>query len=115
MEVVMFIRKIKLYILIGLFALGAVLGVACDRPSLQESQQDLFDELTTEIFTHEVQSDTLSLNYTLARPEDFGIIHEETTLGEYSIDYMKEELLLTEQYLDDLKKLDYNELTDTRN
>ncbi|MDD4112396.1 MAG: DUF885 domain-containing protein [Herbinix sp.] len=110
----MFIRKIKLYILIGLFALGAVLGVACDRPSLQESQQDLFDELTTEIFTHEVQSDTLSLNYTLARPEDFGIIHEETTLGEYSIDYMKEELLLTEQYLDDLKKLDYNELTDTR-
>lgn len=107
----MFIRKIKLYILLGLFSLSAVLGLACDRPSVKESQQSLFDEFITEVFTREVQSDTLSLNYTLARPEEYGIIHTETTLGEYSIDHMKEELLYTEQYLNNLKKFNYNELT----
>lgn len=111
MEVIMFIRKIKLYILLGLFSLSAVLGLACDRPSVKESQQSLFDEFITEVFTREVQSDTLSLNYTLARPEEYGIIHTETTLGEYSIDHMKEELLYTEQYLNNLKKFNYNELT----
>ena len=77
----MCIRKIKLYILLGLFSLSLVLGVACDHPSQKESRQSLFDEFITEIFTHEVQSDTLSLNYTLAHPEDFGIVHTEATLG----------------------------------
>lgn len=104
-------RKIKLYILLGLFSLNLVLCVACDRPSLQESQQSLFDEFITELFIEEVQSDTLSLNYSLARPEEFGIVRTETTLGEYSINHMKEELMSTENYLDDLKKFDYNELT----
>ena len=107
----MLTRKFKLYIIISLFSLSAALGLACDHPSNQESQQSLFDDFITEVFTQEVQSDTLSLNYTLARPEEYGIIHTETTLGEYSIAHMKEELLSTEQYLNDLKNFSYSDLT----
>lgn len=107
----MYRKKIKLYILLSLFSLIVVLGFACDRPSPKESQQSLFDDFITEIFTREVQSDTLSLNYTLAHPKEYGIVHPKTTLGEYSIDYMKEELVATEQDISKLKGFDYNELT----
>ncbi|TAH66291.1 MAG: DUF885 domain-containing protein, partial [Anaerolineaceae bacterium] len=110
MEVVMYKKRIKLYLLLGLFLLIVILSFGCDRPSLQESQQSLFDKFINELFIEEVQSDTLSLNYALARPEALGIVHTETTLGEYSIDYMKGELLSTEQYLSDLKKFEYKEL-----
>lgn len=107
----MFIRKIKLYILFALFSLSLVLGVACDHPSDKEAIQSRFDDFIAEVFTREVQSDTLSLNYTLAHPEEYGIVHTKATLGEYTIDHMKEELLKKEKYLGELKKFDYNELT----
>lgn len=104
-------RRIKLYILISLFSLFAILSLGCNQEKLQESQQELFDRFIYEIFVEEVQSDTLSLNYALAHPEEFGIIHTEPTLGEYTIEYMKEELLTKEQYLNDLLKFNYDELT----
>ena len=107
----MYRRKIKLYILLSLFCLFVLLGIACDRPTIQESQQALFDEFITDVFTREVQSDTLSLNYTLARPEKYGIVRTEASLGEYVTDHMKDELLSTEQYLTELKSFDYKELT----
>ncbi len=107
----MYKSRIKLYILLSLFSFMIVLSAGCDRPSIQESQQSLFDKFINELFTEQVQSDTLSLNYILASPEDFGIVHAETTLGEYSIDHMKEELVSTEQYLHDLHAFDYSQLT----
>jgi uncharacterized protein (DUF885 family) len=85
--------------------------VACDHPSDKEAIQSRFDDFIAEVFTREVQSDTLSLNYTLAHPEEYGIVHTKATLGEYTIDHMKEELLKKEKYLGELKKFDYNELT----
>lgn len=110
MEVVMY-KKIKLFLLVSLFSLIIILSFGCDRPSVRESEQSIFDNFINELFVEEVQSDTLSLNYTLARPENFGIEHTVTTLGEYSIDYLKEELLSTEQYLKELKGFDYYALT----
>jgi len=107
----MFKKRFKLFVLLSLFSIMVIINVSCDRPSIQESQQSLFDEFINELFVEQVQSDTLSLNYTLARPEDYGIQHAETTLGEYSIEHMKEELVATEQYLHDLRKFNYKELT----
>lgn len=107
----MYKKRIKLSMLLCVFSFMVIFSLGCDRPSIQESQQSLFDNFINELFIEEVQSDTLSLNYYLARPEEFGIVHTETTLGEYSIDYMKEELVSIEQHLIDLKEFDYNELT----
>ena len=111
MEVVMYKRRVRQYLLISLFLIFTILCFGCSRPQLQESQQSLFDDFINDIFVEEVQSDTLSLNYALARPEAFGIVPHETTLGEYSINHMKEELISTEQYLSSLQRFDYNELT----
>lgn len=110
----MLFKKIKQYILLGLFLICLVLVAACDRSSPPKSQQILFDDFLNELFVREVQSDTLSLNYTLAHPEDYGIVHTKSSLGEYSIDHMKEELLLTEQYFDRLNDFNYRELTDSQ-
>lgn len=104
-------KRIKLFLLVSLFSLIMVLSIACDRPTINESQQLQFDRFINEIFVEEVQSDTLTLNYTLANPEAFGIEHTEATLGEYSVEHMREELLSTEQYLDKLQKFKYDELT----
>ena len=107
----MYKRRVRQYLLISLFLIFTILCFGCSRPQLQESQQSLFDDFINDIFVEEVQSDTLSLNYALARPEAFGIVPPETTLGEYSINHMKEELISTEQYLSSLQRFDYNELT----
>lgn len=104
-------KKFKLHILISLLSFMVILGVGCNRSSIKESQQIQFDKFINEIFTQQVQSDTISLNYTLARPEEFGIVQAEATLGEYSVEHMKEKLASTEQYLNELKGFDYNELT----
>lgn len=111
MEVVMYKKRLKLYIITSLLSLIVILGGGCDKKSSPESQQSRFDTFINELFVEEVQSDTLSLNYSLARPEDFGIVATETTLGEYSISSMKEELQSSEKQLKELQAFDYNKLT----
>lgn len=107
----MYKKRLKLYLILSIFSLFLVFGSGCDRPSIPESQQVLFDSFIHELFIEEVQSDTLSLNYSLSRPEDFGIVHTETTLGEYSVSQMKEDLTSLENHLKALKKFDYGHLT----
>ncbi|NLP17169.1 MAG: DUF885 domain-containing protein [Clostridiales bacterium] len=104
-------RKIKQFIILGVISLIISLCGGCDQPSIRESQQNLFDNFIIELFVEEVQSDTLSLNYTIAHPEKYGIVHTEATLGEYTINYMKEQLMTSEMHLNELKQFDYNELT----
>lgn len=107
----MYFKRIKKYIAFCIFSLVIILSNGCNKSSIPESQQSLFDEFIHEFFIEEVQSDTLSLNYTLARPEEFGIVQTETSLGEFSVSHMKEDLLNSEKHLSELKKFGYNELT----
>lgn len=107
----MYFKKIKQYFILSIFSLIIILSQGCDKSSIPETQQSLFDEFINEFFIEEVQSDTLSLNYTLARPEEYGIEQTETTLGEFSVSHMKEDLLTSEKYISELNKFDYNELT----
>jgi uncharacterized protein (DUF885 family) len=111
MEVAMYIKRFKLFLILSMFSLIIILSNGCDNQSIPESQQSLFDKFIYELFVDEVQSDTLSLNYSLARPEEFGIEQTETTLGEYSVSHMRNDLISTEKHLSNLKKFDYNELT----
>jgi uncharacterized protein (DUF885 family) len=64
-----------------------------------------------DLFVEEVQADTLSLNYSLAYPEHYGIKEKTATLGDYGIKQMKEDLAESENYLDRLNSFHYDLLT----
>jgi len=112
MEVIMY-KKLKTFLLLCVFALFTVLSVGCKSSEVDKTQKQ-FDKFTQEMFIKEVQSDTISLNYSLANPEAFGIKKPKVTLGEYSVRKIKEDLMTIEQYLKDLQKIDYKLLTPDR-
>lgn len=106
-------KKLKTFLLLCVFALFTVLSVGCKSSEVDKTQKQ-FDKFTQEMFIKEIQSDTISLNYSLANPEAFGIKKPKVTLGEYSVRKIKEDLMTIEQYLKDLQKIDYKLLTPDR-
>ena len=73
-----------------------------------------FDDFVSEIFRHYATSDSISLNFLLVHPEDFGIDKMEPTYGEYDEEYFrKEEDYVFEKYLElmgyDYSSLDYEQ------
>lgn len=77
-----------------------------------KKQQQVFDTLTDEIFRKEVQSDSITLNYTLSNPEDYGITDFTPTLGEYGLEASKKQLAYAENVNAQLDQFDYNCLTE---
>ena len=55
-----------------------------------ENVQKAFDEFTWRMFEENVTADTITLHYTLADPEGYGIEAPEVTLGE--VDFSEETL-----------------------
>lgn len=76
-----------------------------------EQEQEKFEQFTAQLFKTQVQKDTITLNYTLAEPEKYGIEQDEVTFGEYSLDDMKEQLAKTENYQKALEEFTYDALT----
>lgn len=81
-----------------------------DKSRSSEENCQAFEQLMEEIFIDEVTGDTLTLNYTLAEPANYGIQEEEVTLGEYSSAAMKEDALKAENWIARLKTFDYESL-----
>lgn len=106
----MFKKKLKYFLVVFLGVLVFCFG--CSKNPKPEEIQIAFDSFTHQLFVDMVQSDSLSLNYSLARPEAYGITPRETTFGEYSIAVMKNGLFKTENYLDKLKSFDYELLNE---
>ncbi|WMJ85344.1 DUF885 domain-containing protein [Anaerocolumna sp. MB42-C2] len=71
-----------------------------------------FDTFLNRVFATEVQKDTLTLNYSLANPETYGIKNPKVTIGHYTADSIKESLANSENYLATLKKYNYKSLTE---
>lgn len=112
MEVTMKKYK-KLYLLLTLCVLLLTL-VGCNEDtgaSAVQTQAD-FDALTNEVFLDSVQDNSITLNYTLANPENYGITNYKPTLGDFSLEAMKENLAKCENYSARLKKINYKKLTD---
>lgn len=84
--------------------------VGCEKKEQPGELQGKFDSYMNELFKEDVQSDTLSLNYSLANPEKYGIKYNETTYGEYTVTHMKEDLTVSENHLDRLLQFDCNKL-----
>lgn len=106
----MFKKKFKYFFIMFLGILAFCFG--CNKKPKPEEIQIAFNSFIHQLFVDAVQTDTLSLNYSLARPEAYGITPRETTLGEYSIAVMKNGLFKTENYLDRLQSFDYELLND---
>ncbi len=107
MVIIMHRIPVKLVILM-IFSLCLItLGVGCNKLSKSEKEQVTFDTFMNNLFIEEVQSDTLSLNYSLANPEKYGIEDTKVTLGEYGLTSMKEDLSEYENYLNRLNSFDY--------
>lgn len=104
-------RKNFKYIIFIFAFLCAVWSTGCEKPKKPEQAQNNFDSFLNDLFVEEVQSDTLSLNYSLVSPEKYGIDGKETTLGEYSVKHMNEGLSLSENYLKRLNTYEFNSLS----
>lgn len=84
----------------------------CDKGKSAVQTQEEFDALTKEVFLDNVQSDSITLNYTLANPEKYGITDYKATLGDFSLEAMKENLAKCENYSARLEAINYKKLTD---
>lgn len=101
--------KLFCIILLGLLLCSLLLVSGCN--IRQNKLQNNFEALMNEYFTEEVKADSLSLNYSLAEPENYGITDAAVTLGECSIRQMKQDLCLSENYLERLSTLNYRRLS----
>jgi uncharacterized protein (DUF885 family) len=109
--------KKKVYLLLSLVLL-ALVATGCSKTDSKQTQAQIdasrteFDKLTDEIFLNQVQSDSITLNYTLAHPENYGVKDFTPTLGDYTLDSMKENLVESENYYARLKDITYKNLSD---
>lgn len=85
--------------------------MGCGLQTKQEKQQSRFDDFMNNLFVEEVQSDSLSLNYSLSKPENYGIYQMKETFGEYSARGMNEDHMLSENHLNNLLSFDYSLLS----
>ncbi|MBR1743839.1 MAG: DUF885 family protein, partial [Lachnospiraceae bacterium] len=80
-----------------------------DKRSEEQARED-FDKQLQKIFEEEVTDDTLTLNYTLKRPEDYGISEKEPTLGSFSLEGLRESLIVSENRIAMLETFDFEKL-----
>lgn len=78
----------------------------------KEQTEKEFDEQLMKIFREEVTDDSLTLNYTLKNPKSYGISEQEPVLGNFSLDSLKESLMVSENRLAMLKTFDFEKLTE---
>lgn len=76
----------------------------------KEVQSD-FDSFLQDLFVKEVQSDSITLNYTLKDPAKYGITNFTPTLGEYGVEATKKSLAEAENVNAILEETDYDSLT----
>ncbi len=82
-----------------------------DNRSKEEARQD-FNNLMNEIFKEEVTDSTLTLNYMLKDEKAYGIEDKEVTLGGYSLEELRNSLMISENRVATLETFDYDKLTE---
>lgn len=108
-------RQRKKHLIFSLLLLLLItLLIGCSRLEGKKKDGREFDKFVDEIFRTEVQKDSLTLNYSLAHPKNYGITEPKVSLGHYSVDYLKDMLVSSENYLARLEEYDYNSLSDSQ-
>jgi uncharacterized protein (DUF885 family) len=99
------------YILILLIILTVSVFGCSKNEKNSANAQTSFNSFIHDIFVDEVQTDSITLNYSIAEPENYGIKDMIPTLGDYSLKSLEESLAVSENYLFSLKKFNYDKLT----
>jgi len=107
----MFKKRFRPILIVALLVCTALIVFGCARHTQHQLTQHHFDTFMNDIFIQEVQSDTLSLNYSLAYPEKYGIKEDTATFGNYSLTQMKKDWTNSENELKKLQTYDYNKLS----
>ena len=76
-----------------------------------KEEQAAFDEFANELFVKKVQEDSITLNYTLSKPEDYGITDVTPTLGEFGVKASKQAIAEAENINQRLEEFEYSALT----
>jgi uncharacterized protein (DUF885 family) len=105
-------KKYLALILLLLVLIVSTIGCSKFTKSKTNKNPEDFDTFLNQVFTTEVQSDTITLNYSLANPENYGIVDPDVTLGHYSVQYIEESLASSENYLEALNQFDYKSLSE---
>lgn len=94
-------------------AVATVLAGCGEKKEVDPAQeQQRFDTFLAEVFREEVQADSITLHYTLAHPENYGITNPKVTLGEYSEKSFQENIRKAEGMLAQLADFSQNCLTE---
>ncbi len=106
----------KLHWIVRLTGLGLCLALftACSMSafsSLRKTKQPDFSSYTCQLFQEQLAGDTLSLHYTLADPEAYGIERQTPTLGSLNEDANTMQRVSCENIRAALKRYDYDSLT----
>ena len=78
----------------------------------KQQEQAAFDAFLDTVFLDNIQSDSITLNYTLAHPENYGITDYTPTFGDYGVDAEKTQLVRAENIYDQLQDFAYTALTE---
>lgn len=79
-----------------------------------KAEQEEFDTWLWDLFVEEVNSDSITLNYSLANPESYGVTPTDATLGEFDMseEGMKENKQETLDCIAEMEAFDYALLTE---
>lgn len=115
-------KKKRLLSLILIFSLMVSSITGCNKETapeknviteeMQQEARTQFDNLANEAFLTAVQTDSITLNYKVAHPENYGIESLTPTFGEFSIDIMKKNLAQCENYIERLTAINFDALSD---
>ena len=72
-------------LLIGLMTVGTLICGGCQKQTA-EGQNEEFRKFTSEIFCQEAAANTVSLHYTLRKPQEYGIKESSVTFGKFPTD-----------------------------
>ncbi len=113
----MFKRKLKKFTAIALVVAMTFSMAGCEKnrnSSSAKKEQEKFDTYLQESFEESVTVDTVTLHYSIAHPENYGITPPEVTLGEFDLseETMAEEVAEIKEEMEELEAFDYELLTD---
>lgn len=107
-------RNKKYFVFTFLLLILTLTTLGCSIKNSKNNNPEDFDKFLDKIFTTEVQRDSITLNYSLANPEAYGITEPKTTFGHYSVEHIQDLLAASENYLAGLKKFDYDALSESQ-
>lgn len=113
MQAAYLLKKYSFYLLLLILTTLFATGCKSKQDNTLSVQED-FDNFLDQVFIEEVQRDSLTLNYSVANPENYGIENTKVSLGHYSVPYIESMLAASENYLAQLNQFDYNKLTESQ-